>query len=98
EQALVHIARRYGMVLCGPNCLGFINAFDRVYATFSQYADGDTSACPIAFVTQSGAFGTAIAAFFNQRGLGLGYFFITGNQELLDFSELVLSVEVNNSV
>ena len=42
EQAVVDCARRHGMVLCGPNCLGFVNAFDKVYATFSQYADGET--------------------------------------------------------
>lgn len=92
EQAVVDCARRHGMVLCGPNCLGFVNAFDKVYATFSQYADGETGPGPIAFVTQSGAFGTAIAALARQRGLGLGYFINTGNQADLDFSELMDSV------
>ena len=92
EQELLACARRYGMVLCGPNCLGFVNAFEDVYATFSQYADGDTGAGPVAFVTQSGAFGTAIAALARARGLGLGYFINTGNQVDLDFSELMLSV------
>jgi acetyltransferase len=92
EQAVAECARSHGMVLCGPNCLGFVNAFDKVYATFSQYADGDTGPGPIAFVTQSGAFGTAIAALARQRGLGLGYFINTGNQADLDFSELMDSV------
>jgi acyl-CoA synthetase (NDP forming) len=85
-------ARSHGVVLCGPNCLGFVNAFDRVYATFSQYADGETGPGPVAFVTQSGAFGTAIAALARQRGLGLGYFINTGNQADLDFSELMGAV------
>ena len=92
EEALVDCARGHGMVLCGPNCLGFINAFENVYATFSQYADGETGPGPIAFVTQSGAFGTAIAALARERGLGLGYFINTGNQSDLDFSELMLGV------
>ncbi len=92
EQALVACARSHGMVLCGPNCLGFVNAFDKVYATFSQYADGETGPGPIGFVTQSGAFGTAIAALARERGLGLGYFINTGNQADLDFSELMLGV------
>ncbi len=92
EAQLLACARSHGMVLCGPNCLGFINAFDNVYATFSQYADGPTGAGPIAFVTQSGAFGTAIAALARRRGLGLGYFINTGNQADLDFSELMMSV------
>lgn len=89
EDALAQRARDCGVVLCGPNCLGFINAFDKVYATFSQYADGETGAGPIGFVTQSGAFGTAIAALVRQRGLGLGYFINTGNEADLAFSELM---------
>ena len=36
EDALVAKAKSLGMVLCGPNCLGFINGFSNVYATFSQ--------------------------------------------------------------
>ena len=92
EQALAKAARESGVLLCGPNCLGFINAFDNVYATFSQYADGSTGAGPIAFVTQSGAFGTAIAALVRQRGLGLGYFINTGNEVDLGFSELMGAV------
>lgn len=92
EQALADKARACGVLLCGPNCLGFINAFDKVYATFSQYADGETGPGPIAFVTQSGAFGTAIAALVRQRGLGLGYFINTGNEVDLGFSELMGAV------
>lgn len=92
EDALAQRARECGVVLCGPNCLGFINAFDKVYATFSQYADGETGPGPIAFVTQSGAFGTAIAALVRQRGLGLGYFINTGNEADLAFSELMGTV------
>ena len=92
EDALVEKARSLGMILCGPNCLGFVNAFSNVYATFSQYADGETAAGPIAFVTQSGAFGTAIAAMARQRGLGLGYFINTGNEADVTFSELMMAV------
>lgn len=92
EQRLIERAAACDVVLCGPNCLGFINAFDNVYATFSQYADAETSAGPIAFVTQSGAFGTAIAALARQRGLGLGYFINTGNEADLAFSELMMAV------
>lgn len=92
EQDLAQAARESGIVLCGPNCLGFVNAFDNVYATFSQYADGETGPGPVGFVTQSGAFGTAIAALIRERGLGLGYFINTGNEADLVFSELALAV------
>ncbi|MFO1328804.1 MAG: acetate--CoA ligase family protein [Rubrivivax sp.] len=92
EAELAIVARASGVRLLGPNCLGFVNAFENVYATFSQYADGPTGAGPIAFVTQSGAFGTAIAALVRQRGLGLGYFVNTGNQADLSFAELMSEV------
>ena len=92
ERLLAQAGQESGVILCGPNCLGFINAFSNVFATFSQYADGETGGGPIAFVTQSGAFGTAIAALVRQRGLGLGYFINTGNEADLNFSDLMLAV------
>ncbi len=36
EAELKAAARAAGVRLCGPNCLGLINAFDRMVATFSQ--------------------------------------------------------------
>lgn len=92
EASLRECAAKAGVAICGPNCLGYINAFDQVYATFSQYADGETTSGPVAFVTQSGAFGTAIAALIRQRGLGLGYFINPGNEAGVSFSDLMLDV------
>ena len=81
-----------GVRILGPNCLGFVNAFDRVTATFSQYAEGPTPTGPVGFVTQSGAFGTAIAALARNRGMGLGYFVNSGNEADIDFSEVMRHV------
>ncbi len=92
EDELVRAAREAGVRVLGPNNLGLINAFERVLATFSQYANGPTPAGPIGFVTQSGAFGTAIAALARQRGLGLGYFVNTGNEADISFAEVMAEV------
>jgi len=92
EADVVAAARESGLRLCGPNCLGLINAFDQVIATFGQFADGDTPAGPVGFVTQSGAFGTAIAALARRRGLGLGYFVNTGNEGDVDFVQVMREV------
>ncbi len=92
EAEVVAAARESGLRLCGPNCLGLINAFDQVIATFGQFADGDTPAGPVGFVTQSGAFGTAIAALARRRGLGLGYFVNTGNEGDIDFVQVMREV------
>ncbi|MCA3152365.1 MAG: CoA-binding protein, partial [Rhodocyclaceae bacterium] len=80
EDELVAVAREGGVRLCGPNCLGLVNAFDRVIATFSQYGSGEVLEGPVGFVTQSGAFGSAIATLARRRHLGLGYFVNTGNE------------------
>jgi acyl-CoA synthetase (NDP forming) len=79
EARLLETARAHGVRLCGPNTLGLVNAFDRTPATFSQYADKPPLAGPVGFASQSGAFGTGIAALARSRGLGFGYFVSTGN-------------------
>lgn len=85
QREIVAVAKTWGVRLLGPNTLGFVNSFEKVMATFSQYASGKTPAGPVGFVTQSGAFGTAIAALARRRGLGLGYFIATGNEADVDF-------------
>lgn len=80
EQDLLETAKKNGIRICGPNNLGLINAFENITATFSQYADQTPIPGPVAFASQSGAFGTGIAALARTRGIGLGYFINTGNQ------------------
>lgn len=92
ENEAIAAARESELRLCGPNCLGLINAFDKVIATFGQFAEGATPAGPVGFVTQSGAFGTAIAALARRRGLGLGYFINTGNEGDVDFVQVMRAV------
>ena len=79
EDELIAAARENGIRLCGPNTLGLVNAFSNMSATFTQYADLTPVPGPIGLASQSGAFGTAIAAVARSRGLGLGYFLSTGN-------------------
>ena len=92
ERDVADAARESGLRLCGPNCLGLINAYDLVIATFGQFAEGPTPAGPVGFVTQSGAFGTAIAALARRRALGLGYFINTGNECDVDFVQMMRAV------
>lgn len=89
EADVAAAARRAGLRLCGPNTLGFMNTFDRVLATFSQAGEGDTPPGPVAFVTQSGAFGTAMVALGRQQGLAFGYFVNSGNEADLGFADLL---------
>ncbi len=92
ENGISAAAYEAGIRLCGPNCLGLINAWEQVIATFGQFAEGPTLPGPVAFVTQSGAFGTAIAALARRRSLGLGYFINTGNECDVDFVQMMQAV------
>ena len=89
ELELLAAARKTGIRICGPNNLGVINAFDGVTATFSQYAFDPPIAGPVAFVSQSGAFGTGIAALARNRGVGFGYFVNTGNEVDITLTEVL---------
>ena len=92
EARLAEVARAGGVRICGPNGLGLINAFEGVMATFTQYGYGDVPAGPVGFVTQSGAFGTAISALARNRDTGFGYFVNTGNECDVGFAEVMSQV------
>jgi acetyltransferase len=87
QRELVAIARAGGVRFCGPNTVGILNAFDGVTASFSEYLEGNVPAGPIGFVSQSGAFGTAIAVLARERRLGLGYYVCTGNEADVDVAD-----------
>ena len=89
EAELLRAARDSGIRICGPNNLGLISAFDGMTATFSQYAYDPPIAGPVAFASQSGAFGTGIAALARSRGIGFGYFVNTGNEVDITLTEVL---------
>jgi acetyltransferase len=87
QRDLLAVARAGGVRFCGPNAVGIVNAFDGVTASFSEYLEGALPAGPVGFVSQSGAFGTAIAVLARARHLGLGYYVSTGNEADLDVAD-----------
>lgn len=81
QERIVTIARRTGIRLIGPNCIGFMNVHGGVMANFSL--DPSTPLPPaggVALVSQSGGFGSYIAMMAIKAGLGLGWFVSTGNE------------------
>ncbi|MCL4747925.1 MAG: CoA-binding protein, partial [Burkholderiaceae bacterium] len=92
EQELMATARAHGIRVCGPNNLGLVNAFERMPLTFSQYAAEPALPGPVAFATQSGAFGTAVATLARKRGIGFGYFVSTGNEADISVGEVLDTV------
>ena len=57
EQELIQIAEKNNIRLIGPNCLGVIDTYTPMNASF---AAGTPPKGPMAFMSQSGALGTAI--------------------------------------
>jgi acyl-CoA synthetase (NDP forming) len=92
EQELKAAIKASGVRVLGPNCLGLINAFENVMATFSQFSLGPTLPGPAAFVTQSGALGTATAGLARRRGLSFGYFVNTGNESDVHFVDMMREI------
>ncbi|HEY9448043.1 MAG TPA: CoA-binding protein, partial [Burkholderiales bacterium] len=92
EEELRAAIRESGVRVLGPNCLGLVNSHDNVMATFSQFSLGPTEPGPAAFVTQSGALGTATAGMARRRGLHFGYFVNTGNETDLNFVDVMREV------
>ncbi len=87
QREIARVARSGGLRFCGPNSVGVINAFEGVTASFSEYLEGLAPPGPVAFISQSGAFGTAIAVLARRRQLDLGYFINTGNEADVDVAE-----------
>ncbi len=90
EARLRATVRRAGIPMLGPNCLGFVNAGASLAATISQVgAQPFGRLAPVAFVTQSGAFGTAIAAMARIDGWTFRYFVNTGNEADVECAEVI---------
>ena len=85
ERELIEISQRYGLRLIGPNCLGVIDTDTPLNASF---AAGMPPSGPIAFMSQSGALGTAVLDIAMAGSIGFSKFVSLGNKA--DVSEIDL--------
>jgi len=88
EDRLVDIAKRYGMRVVGPNCMGIQNAEKhvRMNASFSRTFPEPG---PVAFLSQSGAMGEAILAQADRINLGVTMFVSMGNRADVSANDLL---------
>lgn len=88
ERAVRDCARRYGMRMVGPNCLGVLNTESgvRLDATF---APAWPPAGNVAFSSQSGALGLAILETAGALGLGISHFVSVGNKADVSGNDLL---------
>jgi acyl-CoA synthetase (NDP forming) len=74
-----------GLLVMGPNSMGFINARRAITPSWSASLDRpDLRSGRVGFITQSGALGGSILNRLQDRGVGLSYAFLTGNEARLD--------------
>jgi acetyl coenzyme A synthetase (ADP forming)-like protein len=86
ERELVAIAEEYDLNLVGPNCVGVMSTDVGLNATFAPLnADPGN----ISFMSQSGAFITAVLDWASDRALGFKDVVSLGNKAVLDESDFV---------
>lgn len=86
EKELVAIARRYGMRVVGPNCVGIMDTHTPLNASF---AAGFPRKGEIAFISQSGAMLVAILDWSLDGDLGFSKFVSLGNKSDLNESDFI---------
>ncbi|MDE2361692.1 MAG: acetate--CoA ligase family protein [Hyphomicrobiales bacterium] len=90
QDRMTQIARKAGMRILGPNCLGFANVALKANATFSPVIGvGQATPGRVAIVSQSGAFGAYAYSLARGRGLGLSHWIATGNEADVDVADCI---------
>ncbi|MDQ6600469.1 acetate--CoA ligase family protein [Bacillus salipaludis] len=91
QEMIVDTARKYGIRLIGPNCVGLVNTLNGLVGTFSpavmSHPLNDQRA--VGYVSQSGAFGILTYMAAAQNGLTFNYFVSVGNEMDTEFADVV---------
>lgn len=90
EKEIVSYAKEHNVRLLGPNCLGIIIPSSKLNASFAPQIPEEGN---VAFLSQSGAFNTAILDLAEQNMLGFSHFISIGNKvdlNEMDFTESFL--------
>ena len=85
---LVALARKLGVRIAGPNCLGILNTRDRIMLTASSAPmEWPLPVGHIGLVSQSGALCSACLSRGADRGIAFRYAVASGNEADIDLSE-----------
>jgi acetyl coenzyme A synthetase (ADP forming)-like protein len=86
EEEVLAVARRYGIRIMGPNCLGVMLPHQGINTTFDPVSPKPGK---IAFISQSGAIITTIVDWSLPEEIGLSAVVSVGNQADLTFEDFV---------
>lgn len=90
EARLVEAVAGTGTRLIGPNSLGIVRPQARLVACFGrEIVQRGHPPGPVAFLTQSGAFGQALLCWAEDSGLGFSAFISTGNEADVDTADFL---------
>ncbi|MDQ1498079.1 MAG: hypothetical protein QOI86_1419 [Actinomycetota bacterium] len=88
EREIVHLARRHGMRMIGPNCMGVVNTAASVSMN-ATFAPGVPRPGRMALCSQSGAIGIAALDLSSRLGLGISTFVSVGNKADVSGNDLL---------
>ncbi|MCX6797807.1 MAG: acetate--CoA ligase family protein [Candidatus Falkowbacteria bacterium] len=95
EDELIAVAKKYQLNILGPNCLGFINNLANLNLSFARSQPQTTGRVSgLAFLSQSGAIGSAVLDWFEEQKINFELFVSLGNKAVLsenDFLEALLT-------
>lgn len=86
EEKILENARKYNIRIVGPNCIGIIRPRINLNATF---VDKVPKSGKIAFISQSGALGSAILDWAIHQNIGFSNFVSVGSMIDVDFGDLI---------
>ena len=86
EEKITEIKKKYNMRIVGPNCLGVIRPMLHLNATFISKMPKPGN---IAFISQSGALGSAILDWAMHENIGFSNFISLGSMIDVDFGDLI---------
>ena len=90
EKRIAEKCMNNGINLLGPNCLGHIATFNNLNASF---ADGFPARGNVAFISQSGAYCSAIMDWAASKGIGFSHFISIGNKACMGEDTLLSALK-----
>ena len=92
QQRLATLCNERGFNLCGPNCLGIINTWQPMTASFqASLEDGSVKLLggDISLVSQSGGTVSALQSLASELNVGFRYMVSSGNEAVLDCADFI---------
>lgn len=91
QQELAQLAKKHGIRIVGPNCVGLVNTENGLIGTFTPSfltvpLDGKRG---VGYISQSGAFGVLTYMAAAQHGINFNYFVSTGNEMESGFEDFM---------